>query len=89
MRIKLPVKRVVDLQRIVMSLDTVQEMVGPVARGATFRRRLAKQTDEELEKFLRAAKRLVKVLEPLQRAPIDVELETEMGSANLKKGYNG
>ena len=81
MRIKLPVKRVVDLQRIVMALDTVQEMVGPVARGETFRRRLAKQTDEELERFLRAAKRLVTVLEPLQRAPIDVELETEIETA--------
>jgi hypothetical protein len=81
MRIKLPVKRVVDLQRLVMALDTVQAMVGPVARGATFRRRLAKQTDEELERFLRAVKRLVTVLEPLQRAPIDVELETEIESA--------
>src|SRR5262249_36196238 len=89
MRIKLPVKRVVDLQRPVTALNTVQAMVGPVSRGPTFRRRLAKQTDEELETFLRAAKRLVIVLKPLQRAPIDVELETEIGSANLKRGHNG
>jgi hypothetical protein len=89
MRIKLPVKRVLALQRLVTALDTVQAMVGPVSRGATFRRRLAKQTDQELERFLRAAKRRVMVLKPLQRAPIDVELETEMGSTNLKGGHNG
>jgi hypothetical protein len=64
MRIKLPVKRVVDLQRLVMALDTVQAMVGPVSRGAAFRRKLPRQTDEELERFLRAAKRLALDAQP-------------------------
>jgi hypothetical protein len=60
MRIKLPVRRVVDLQRLLIALGDVNATVNPVARGNTFRRRLDKATDEELERFLRGVKRLAK-----------------------------
>jgi hypothetical protein len=66
MKIKLPVRRVVDLQRVLMAPGDVNAMVNPVARGNTFRRRLDKATDDELERFLRGVKRLAHVLDPLQ-----------------------
>jgi hypothetical protein len=75
MRIKLPVRRVVDLQRLLMTLGDVNAMVNPVARGNTFRRRLDKATDDELDRFLRGVKRLAHVLDPFQRALVDLELE--------------
>jgi hypothetical protein len=86
MRIKLPLKRFFDLQVLCNALGTVQAMVGPVAKGETFRRRLAKHSDEELQGFLRAVKRLVRVLEPLQIARIDVELEAEAVPPDIARG---
>jgi hypothetical protein len=79
LRFRMPIHTARQLSDLLDACECVASVALMAATGKTFRKKLERLSDLELERFLEAARHLANALHGLREARVEVEAEIQRG----------